>query len=157
MKKLLAVFGMLGMLGAVGFAGTPKDQSPNSWSGFMHGNAVIGSSFTVAGINNFALPAPGTSQGQNCQTCLTRIILQMTQASTAYILESGTTDYTILGYGLGANTGAAPNTIALPEDHLGPLCFQNGNTASVNVLPVSGSNPASVNFEGFVDCGGARN
>lgn len=150
---------MVLVLGMVGLsqAATPKDQNPNSWTNFMHGNAVIGSSMTVAGINNFALPAPGTSQGINCQTCLTRIMLQLTQGSTAFLLENGTTDYIILGGGLGANTGSTPNTIALPEDHLGPLCFQNGNTASVNILPVTGTNPASVNFEGFVDCGGSRN
>lgn len=154
MKKVLAVLGL--MLGLVGLshAGTPKDQNPNSWSNFMHGNAVIGSSMTTAGINQFAAPAPGTSQGQNCQTCLTKIILQLSAASTAYILEGGTTDYIILGQGL-ASSGV--NTLSLPEDHLGPLCFQTGNTAIFNILPITGSNPASVNFEGFVDCGGSRN
>jgi hypothetical protein len=157
MRKLLALFGLIGFIASTGFAATIKDQAPIGGYNYMHGNALIGSSMTVSGINMFALPAPGTSQGQSCQTCLTRMILQLTQASTAYILENGTTDYIILGGGLGANTGAAPNTISLPEERLGPLCFQNGNTATVNILPITGSNPATVNYEGYVDCGGSRN
>lgn len=157
MKKwLLSLMLFLGAV-SLSYAGTPKDQNPNSWYNFQHGNAVIGSSFTAAGINNFALPAPGTSQGQNCQTCLTKLILQLSGSATAYLLESGTTDYVILGQGLSVGSSSTVNTLSLPEDHLGPLCAQNGNTFSVNILPTSGANPAAVDFEGFVDCGGSRN
>lgn len=154
MKKVLAMLGLLVLCVSVSHAGTPKDQSPNSWTNFMHGNAVIGSTVSVAnGINNFSMGAPGTSQGQNCQVCLTRLILQLGTNSTGYLLESGTTDYTLLGQGLGQTFGV--NTIQIIEDHLGPLCFQNGNTPSVNIVGTTQASGAD--WEGFIDCGGSRN
>lgn len=157
MKKLLAVMGLILSAVSVSMAGGIKDQPPLGGYNYTHGNQVIFSSMTGAGINYYAAPAPGTAQGTNCQTCLTKMILQLTQASTAYILESGATDYIILGSAIGASTGALGNTISLPEEHLGPICAQPGNTFQFNILPITGANPATVNAEGYVDCGGSRN
>ena len=159
MKKLLAVCSLLLLAVGLSYAATPKDQSPNQWTNFMHGNAIIASTFSVTGTPFWSVTAPGTSQGVSCQTCLTKILLQLSNSASTYILEgstalgvNATTDYIILGQGLGA--AGTYNTLVLPEDHLGPLCFQNGNTVFFNE-PVSTF--SVVDVEGFTDCGGSRN
>lgn len=161
MKKWLAVFGL--MLGFIGIsrAGTPQEnyyqgQTP------LSGATILTSTATPTSVGTFTLvvatPTVINSGGStyNGRNCFTRFVVQVATGTVFTIADNNTTVWTLYGQDLGSTS---PNTISLPEDHLGPFCTAAGDrtvftlTNAVSSVGV----PASINVEGYTTYGGTNN
>ena len=167
MKKFIAVlvllFGIGIGLAKISQAGTPQEtyfqsQPPLSATTIIASSASLSS---VGGVSvTVATPTAinsggGTYKGRNC---FTKFVVQMSSSpSTAFtITDNNVVVWTIYGAPLGSS---GPNTLTLPEDHLGPFCVASGDQA---IFAISSSTPAivgptSINVEGYVTYGGTNN
>lgn len=160
MKKLFVLSALLLSVAAIIHAGTPREnlylgQAPLSHTTIIGSTASVVSNTTVAatvGVTSSTISGPA----QSCRNCFTKFVVQIPTYTVVSILDGNTTSYTLFGLGLGAS---GVNTLSLPEDHLGPLCFTAGNTTTFRMVNTAGSTtqPESFNYEGFTDCGGTYN
>jgi hypothetical protein len=168
MKKVLVVFGMLFGLVAVSHAGIPVEAYYQGQPPLSNTSIVI-STFTPLGANNVqstinVSKAPGTFNNGgasiSCRNCFTRFLIQESTNVVTTILDGPTTSYVISGVALGAS---GDNTISMPEDHLGPVCFTAGLTTTIIMTPnanagsIESTAPLSVTAEGYTQCGGTNN
>lgn len=161
MKKLLGMLGLLFGVIVLSHAGTPQEtfymgQPP------LSNTTIYGSTFTSTSPIT-TIPSPtcyiGGSTTSPGRVCLTKEIVQISTAAVFYALDAGTTVQYVQGFALsGSSTATGANTISIPEDHLGPLCFTAGNTVTLSVVGsgVPGLNNA-INYEGYTTCGGTSN
>lgn len=159
MKKIVALVGLLLGLSSVSYAGTPMETYFSGQSGLSNTTVIGSTASTVGTANLVAAIAPVAGAGaasSTCRVCLTKFLVQIETMTVVSILDGATTGYTILGAGLGT-TGT--NTLALPEDHLGPYCASAGNTLTINSITTNGitANPQAISYEGYTNCGGTAN
>jgi hypothetical protein len=162
MKKLILAGGLLcAILLSFGkaHAATPLDQAGQNAQGPYWNTTLLASSAPASSFNaTIIFPALTKSSGGqtiNARNCLTRLVLQMSVGTTFYLLDGGTTDYVIYGFGLGTS---GTNTLNLAEDHLGPLCGTAGNTMTLS-MPAPGANTPDnvINAEGYTFAGYTNN
>lgn len=142
MKKLLMSSALLVGVWAVVHAGLPLDQnSVNNQEAFWDTPLQAVSTGTVV------LPVITKYSGGTTYSgryCFTNLTIELTSASTFYLLDGGTTAYAIYGAGMATN----PGIIQVNRERLGPLCTTAGNTATISVLPVNTLNDL-VGYEGY--------
>ena len=160
MKRLIAVFGLLFGMAAISHAGIPQ-ETYFMGQGPLSNTTVQGSTWTATSPN-VTLVSPTCTYGSSSyagRICLTKEVVQLSTAAVFYALDAGTTVQYVQGFALsGSTTATGSNTLSLPRDHLGPICFGAGDSVQLSVVGTAVSTLNNViNWEGYTACGEVSN
>lgn len=180
MKKYLAMslFGILFFLPGKAKAGLPFDQMTTSRISYSvpvgtatptlttlpiasnWNTSLAGSSAPVAGSpatvvfpifqTTVTFNSGLTTSTYTARNCITDITVTLSNASTFYILDGGTTDYAIYGSAIIDFSGATTGEWSKHWDHLGPFCGTAGNSLTLSIpAPAPNTATNAINADGY--------
>lgn len=91
-----------------------------------------------------------TNSTFTARNCLTDITVELSNQSTFYLLDGGTTGYAIYGGAIIDFSGATSAEWVKHWDHLGPWCGTAGNALTLSIPNPSGSSTLNaINADGY--------